>query len=277
MNVEKPLVSVLMPNYNCEKYLSEAIESILNQTYKNFEFIILDDCSTDNSWNIIQKYAKKDKRIRAFKNEKNLKIVKTRNKLFSLISNESKYTAIFDSDDISLPQRFEKQVLFLENNSDYGIVGSNLLIIDEKSNGIGKRSYKPKFNIKDKSILIKSPLAQPSVLIRKKALERIGLKYSSDSKFDRARDFDMWVKIGDFSKIKNIQQPLLKYRISTTQGKTTHLKETIKSTLQVQRKWYLKKRYISFRLLIYMFLEYVLLLLPNKFILYLFKKLIYKK
>jgi len=69
---EKPLISVLMPNYNSEKYLNEAIESILNQTYENFEFIILDDCSTDNSWKIIQEYAKKDKRINIFRNEKNL-------------------------------------------------------------------------------------------------------------------------------------------------------------------------------------------------------------
>lgn len=270
---KQPLVSVLMPNYNGENFMSEAIESILNQTYLNFEFIILDDCSTDNSWKIISKYVKKDKRIKAFQNEKNLKIVKTRNKLFELSSKESKYFAIFDSDDISLPNRLEREVNFLEKNLEYGVVGSSLLIIDENSKVIGKRKYKKTLS-KSESI-IKSPFAQPSVLIRKSTLQKIGEMYSTDGKFDRARDFDLWVKLGRISKLGNIQKPLLKYRVSSTQGKSTHLKETIQSTLQVQKKWILKKSHFSFKGLIYILLEYVLLLLPEKFVLWLFKKLVY--
>ena len=75
-----PKVSVVMPNYNCENYITESIESILNQSFRDFEFIIIDDASTDNSWGIIQEYAKKDNRIVAVKNEENLKICKTLNK-----------------------------------------------------------------------------------------------------------------------------------------------------------------------------------------------------
>jgi len=80
MQKNNPKISVIMPNYNCEKYISGAIESILKQSFTDFEFIIIDDGSTDNSWNIIQEYAKKDDRIVALRNKKNLKICKTLNK-----------------------------------------------------------------------------------------------------------------------------------------------------------------------------------------------------
>lgn len=273
MENKTPLVSVLMPCYNNEKFLPEAIESILNQTYKNFEFIILDDFSTDNSWEIIKKYAKKDKRIKAYRNKKNLKIVKTRNKLFELASNNSKYFAIFDSDDVSMPERLEKEVKYLEKNSKVGVVGSNLILIDENGKVIGYRKYKKRYKIKDPTILYKSPVAQPSVMIRREILDKYNLRYSTDNYFDRARDFDLWVKIGDVSEIHNIQKPLLKYRISQTQGKKTHMRETLKSTLQIQKKWLFKREYFTLKLLFIMISECFLLLLPKHFVLWLFKKL----
>ena len=99
-----------MPAYNAEKYISEAIKSILNQTFKDFEFIIIDDGSIDRTWKIIQKYAKKDDRVIALKNEKNLGIAVNRNKLVSMA--RGKYIIWQDSDDISLPYRIEKQYNF---------------------------------------------------------------------------------------------------------------------------------------------------------------------
>ncbi|MFT4283120.1 MAG: glycosyltransferase family 2 protein [Candidatus Woesearchaeota archaeon] len=266
----KPLVSVLMPNYNSEKYLAEAIESVLSQTFTDFEFIIIDDYSSDKSWDIIQKYAKKDSRIKAYRNEKNLGIVKTRNKLFSLA--KGKYFAIFDSDDVCFRERLELQVAFLEKNKDYGLVGGNLIIIDEDSKKIGFRKYEKEVV----NALYKSPVAQPSSMIRASVLGVVGV-YSSEKGFDRSRDFDLWVRIFDKYKIRNIQKPLIKYRISKTQGKTTHLKETIKSTIQVQRKWIFKKKYFSLKSLSFMLLYYFLLLLPNSLVLWLFKKKEFKK
>jgi glycosyltransferase involved in cell wall biosynthesis len=271
-----PLVSVIMPNYNNEKYLAEAIESILNQTYRNFEFVIIDDCSTDNSWNIIQEYAKKDNRIKAFKNEENLKIVKTRNKGFGLMSPASKYIAIFDSDDISMPERFEKQIKFLEKNPDYGAVGSHTFIIDENSEIIGKRKYSTSYAKIKKEILLRSPFAQPSVIIRSAVLDKVGI-YSTDGKYDRSRDYDLWIRIFDKYKINNLDQFLIMYRISKTQGKTTHLKETINSTIQVQSKWLFKKNYFSINALFKVYSEHCLLILPENFVLWLFKKLNYIK
>jgi len=130
---KNPYVTIFTPNYNCARFISETIESILNQTYENFEYIIIDDCSTDRSWQIIQNYANKDKRIKIYRNKKNLGIVRNRNKGFKKRSPQSKYFVIIDSDDVSLKNRIELQVRFLEDNPYYGLVGSNVIIIDENS------------------------------------------------------------------------------------------------------------------------------------------------
>jgi glycosyltransferase involved in cell wall biosynthesis len=268
-----PLVSVIMPNYNNEKYLAEAIESILNQTYRNFEFVIIDDCSTDNSWNIIQEYAKKDNRIKAFKNEENLKIVKTRNKGFGLMSPASKYIAIFDSDDISMPERFEKQIKFLEKNPDYGAVGSHTFIIDENSEIIGKRKYETDFKKIIKNIIKKSPVAQPSVMIKKSVLNEVG---PYNEKYTRCQDYELWFRIAKDYKIGNLDESLIKYRVSKTQGKTTNLKETLKFTLDIQRNWIFNKKFFSIVGIIYYCLEHLMYFLPSPIVLKLFKVLTYE-
>jgi glycosyltransferase involved in cell wall biosynthesis len=112
-----PQISVIMAVYNGEKYLAEAIESILNQTFKEFEFIIIDDGSKDNSLNIIKRYAKKDSRIIIIKNEKNMKLAWSLNKGLKIA--RGKYIARMDSDDISLTDRLEKQYYFLEKKEIY--------------------------------------------------------------------------------------------------------------------------------------------------------------
>lgn len=266
-------ISVVMPNYNNEKYLKEAMTSILNQTYSDFEFIIIDDCSTDNSWNIIEEYAKKDPRVRAYRNEKNLKIVKTRNKLFSLCSSESKYIAIMDSDDISISSRLEKQVDFLEKFSEYGVVGSNLIIIDENSKKVGFREYRRSFGIKNSSILIKSPLAQPSVMIRRSVLGN--LKYSSD--LEVAEDWDLWLRLLKNCNGGNIKTPLLKYRVSTTQSKSTSLKKSILASLKVRFMYMNFFHYFNFKILFRIISEMILLMMPAKFVLWLFQKMEIKR
>ncbi|MFT4326657.1 MAG: glycosyltransferase family 2 protein [Candidatus Woesearchaeota archaeon] len=266
--MRKPKVSVLMPNYNGERFIAEAIESILRQTFTDFEFIIVDDCSTDESWKIIQRYARKDKRIRAFRNKRNVGIVKTRNKLFSLLSKNCTYCAIFDSDDVSLENRLEKQVAFLEKHIHVGAVGGHTYIINEKGIVVFKRKYPLIFS--RKKVLFKSPFAQPAVMLRKSVLDSVGV-YKAECDFDRARDFDLWIRIQDSYDIATLNAFVLYYRISSTQGKKTHLKETLRSTIQVQKKWMFKKKYFSFSLCMYVCLEHVLLLLPERIILDLFK------
>ncbi|WFT52817.1 glycosyltransferase family 2 protein [Acinetobacter baumannii] len=111
MTFEQPLISVLIPVYNVEAFVKEAVSSICNQTYKNIEIIVVDDCSTDNTYNIVAELAIIDPRIRLYKNDKNSKIVKTLN--FALEQAKGEFIARMDGDDISTPERLEKQLEFL--------------------------------------------------------------------------------------------------------------------------------------------------------------------
>lgn len=280
MSSTQPLVSVIMPVYNNDQYVRNAIESVLAQTYNNFEFIIIDDCSTDDSFSVIESYAKRDKRIKSYRNLSNKKVVETRNKGFLLTNPESKYYAIMDSDDVCEHERLQQQVSFLERMPEHGVVGSNLTLIDEGSNIIGQREY-PSSDYKIRqTMLLKNCIANPAVMIRADVIRVIGaynLKYDNGRVYDRARDYDLWMRVLSEYKIANIKKPLLKYRISNTQGKTTHLKETIRSTMEVQRKWLFTKQYFSVRALIQYMLEYGLLIMPDKIVLWLFKKLEFKK
>lgn len=276
---KQPLVSVIMPVYNSGRYVWQAIISIMDQTYKNFEFIIIDDHSSDDSWFTIKQFASKDKRIKAYRNEKNMGIVYTRNKGFKLMDKKAKYIAIFDADDVSYPNRLEEQVYYFENRNkdlNLGALGSYIDLIDEECNNIGHREYEYNPYRIRKNILMKSPVAQPSVMIRRDVIDDVG-GYRVDSGFDRAEDFNLWVRINDKYDIANIPIPLIKYRISSTQGKTTHLKETIRSTINTQWTWLFKPGYFDARVLFVNIALRFMLLLPSKLILYVFKKMEYDK
>ncbi len=268
-----PNISVVMPVYNSEKLVWETIESILNQTFIDFEFIIVDDCSTDKSWNIIQKYANKDRRIKAYRNKKNLGVVKTRNKMLDLINHNSKYIAMIDSDDIAKPERLDKQIKFLEKNTDYAIVWAFLEIIDKNGKTIWYRKYPVTPDEIGKTICKKSPLAQPSVMVRKSAWDKVW-KYNKN--FERVQDYELWFRFfKKWYKLANLPEYLLKYRIHSNQGKSKHLKLTIKNTLKIQTSnlKYCKNKLSTF---LYMLVELFLLFLPSSLILNLFKKIEYK-
>ncbi|EPP1664199.1 glycosyltransferase family 2 protein [Proteus mirabilis] len=130
-NTNTPLISVIMPAYNVEEWINESIDSILNQTITNLELIVVDDCSTDNTYNLIKSQAIKDNRIKLFKNEKNSKICKTLN--FALKQAKGQYIARIDSDDIAIPDRLEKQLIYL-NKKNLDLVGSQMVAIDEHNN-----------------------------------------------------------------------------------------------------------------------------------------------
>ena len=158
-----PKVSVLMPVYKTkEEYLREAISSILNQTFTDFEFLILDDCPEDDREEIIKSY--KDKRIKYYKNEKNLGITPSRNKLIDMAKGE--YLAIFDHDDISLPTRLEKQMAYLDEHPECGVVGCKT---QRMSNG--KQSKNPTNDHEIKLALMRvCALTHPTSMIRKSVL-----------------------------------------------------------------------------------------------------------
>lgn len=136
---EETLISVLMPTYNVEKYIEKAVRSIIEQNYSNFELIIVDDCSTDETYNILKKLAIEDNRIKLYRNEKKLKICKTLNKAFFYSS--GKYILRMDGDDISEPNRITVLKDYLDNNNKIMIVGSQLISIDNTDKEIGRKRY----------------------------------------------------------------------------------------------------------------------------------------
>ena len=190
-----------MPVYNGEKYLKEAIDSILNQTYGDFEFIILNDGSTDRTEEIILSYD--DPRIVYVKNEENLQIVKTLNKGIDLA--KGKYIARMDADDISLPERFKKQVNYLENNKNIDICGTFIKHFGAKS----RIQEYPIFNEDIKvNLLFNAALAHPTVMVKKSCF----LKNKYDDLYNQAEDYALWVNmIGEY-RFMNIPEVLLLYR-----------------------------------------------------------------
>ena len=203
-----PAITVLMPVYNGFKYLDEAMKSILNQTFQNFEFIIIDDGSTDDSVKIIKSYD--DNRIRLVENKNNLGQSETLN--IGLNIAKGKYIARMDQDDISMPERLERQSEFMEDNPQIGVCGTWIQLIG-KYNGIAELETEDDL-IKIK-LLTNQNLAHPSVMIRKQILENYKLSYSIS--YTVAQDYDLWVRMFDHCSFANLPKPLLKYRIHENQ------------------------------------------------------------
>ena len=228
---QKPLVSVLIPCYNCEEYVEEAVMSIIKQTYSNLEILVIDDGSTDNTKTILQRLAQKDSRIRYIKNEENLKLIKTLNKGLDLCN--GKYIARMDADDISLPTRIEKQVNFLETHPEIGVVGTYIQIF-----GVRKSVWK--MDTKDKYIrahlFCNSSFAHPSVMMRTSILRDNHLYYNTD--YPHAEDYKLWCDIAQYTKLANIPEILLFYRINENQVSNKYNKEQ-KETAQRIREEYI--------------------------------------
>lgn len=202
-------VSVILPVYNAEKYLDEAIKSILIQTFENFEFIIINDGSKDNSLKIIKDYQKIDDRIVLIDRE-NKGLVYSLNE--GIKKAQGKYIARMDADDISLPERFAKQIELMENiNCD--ICGSYYFSIDEINNINGLNLTPLSHDMCFLSLVSKVPFAHPSVMIRKSFLEKNNLFYGQ-SQYKIAEDLDLWMRMYEKgAKFGNVNEILFKYRI----------------------------------------------------------------
>jgi len=206
-----PKVSVLMPIYKTnETYLREAISSILNQTYTDFEFLILDDCPEDDREDIVKSF--NDERIKYLKNEKNLGITPSRNKLLELARGE--YIAVMDHDDISLPERFAKQVEFLDNNSAIGVVSCQVERFPVKS-----ITNHPIENLEIKKHLMHANVvAHTAMMIRKNVLLETNIRY--ENQFSPAEDYMLCLRLINYTLFHNIPEVLVKYRFFD--GNTTN-------------------------------------------------------
>jgi len=225
----QPLVSVIIPVYNAEKYVEQAVRSIMNQTYKNLEILITDDCSTDGSFAILQKLAEEDARIKLFQNEQNQKIVRTLNALVERAT--GKYIARMDADDISLAKRIEKQVAFLEANADIAICGTNAWHIDEK----GKRTKKTclPLTAEDNQFFLQfySTFYHPTVMFRSQVYKQN--LYSQD--FLYAEDYELWCRLVFEKGVKgaNLGEALFEYRIFNNQSSEKHRSDQIASSVKI--------------------------------------------
>lgn len=203
-----PNVSVLLPVYNCEAYITEAIDSILGQTFKDFELVIINDGSTDSSEEIILSYS--DHRIRYEKNALNSGIITTLNRGLRLC--RGKYIARMDADDISYPTRLQKQVDFLDSHSEIGVLGSAVQCFS--SSGLGEiMCYETNPHKLFSSFLFaeSSMLAHPAVMMRRDLFLANDIQYSDS--YLHAEDYSLWNELKYVSQLSNLEEPLLLYRL----------------------------------------------------------------
>ena len=202
-----PLVSVVLPVYNAQAYLSEAIESILEQDYKHFEFIIIDDGSSDDSSNIIKKYIG-DKRVKHIVLRQNIGISLALN--FGIEMAKGKYIARMDADDIAVPHRFSTQVEFMEKHNDYVVCGSSVIFFNEHSEQC--RAIFPSSNEEIRAALsfFSHHISHPTVMMRTDTIKDHKLAYSTSHLY--AEDYHLWSKIIKLGKLYNFKEPLLYYR-----------------------------------------------------------------
>lgn len=224
-----PHVTVLMSVYNGAKYLSEAIESILKQTYSDFEFLIVDDASTDCSIEIIKNYA--DPRIRLIANTQRKGLAANLNRGLELARGE--YIARMDADDISMPQRLEKQVAFMKANPDLAASGTCALDMNEAGGDLAVRKV---FHGRalGRWIWMPSPFIHPTVIFRKRVIE----KYGYDSSLEPAEDYGLWLKLHCGGEtLDNLNEVLLRYRVHGQSVTASKRNAQLLTTYSILRKF----------------------------------------
>jgi glycosyltransferase involved in cell wall biosynthesis len=226
--MQNPKVSVIMSVYNSRNYVKDAIKSVLAQSYTDFEFLIVDDCSKDDSVSVIKQF--KDKRIRFYQNEKNLGYINSLNFLL----NECKGTFIVrhDNDDFSSKNRILNQISFLEKNPEYLICGSNCMIFGKKN----AFSFLPQTDSECRVYMIfNSPFYHPSVCFHRKIFSEYHLLYNKE--LMPAEDYDMWMRISKYGKMANL--PSIDFNLRTHDNNTSSLNiQKQKNILLVLRETY---------------------------------------
>jgi len=209
-----PAVTVLMPVYNAERYVDEAVRSILGQTFADFEFIIIDDGSKDRSLAILEEYAARDPRIRLV-SRPNTGIVRALNQGLDMASGE--LVARMDADDIALPERLAKQRKYLEGHPECVMVGSRVLVIDPKGMPLTIMSDALTHEqIVDGFLAGRGQLVHhPAVMYRRQVVLEIGAYREI---FDEAEDLDLFLRLAEVGRIVNMEEPLLKYREHLTKA-----------------------------------------------------------
>lgn len=270
--MKSPEISVIMSVFNTpEEYLKKSIESILTQTYKNFEFLIINDGSKDYINKILKNY--NDDRIKIIYNKTNIGLTKSLN--IGLKAAKGCYIARMDADDISMRDRLEKQYDYMENNHEIDILGTHAYILGTKKI-IMRRVFHPNQEItRIRMLFYDAGFVHPSVFIRKKFLDNNELLYNE--KIKKAQDYDLWVRSLQYGKLSLLTEPLLEYRIHNEQisKKSKDNQKYYSDMIKKEQLHHLDKNFSKKELDIHFnFLDETLYYDPNEIISY-FKKLIF--
>ena len=218
----QPMISVVMSVYNGERFLREAVESILHQSFRSFEFIIVDDGSTDSSPRILEEYARRDPRVRVLR-QANRGLVESLNR--GIREAQGKYIARMDADDVALPSRLEAQVEFMEHYPDVAVLGGAVEFIDAEGNSL-RTSYYPTGDEEIQAALLhECPIQHPAVLMRREPVLAAG---GYRRAVTDAEDYDLWMRLGERMRLANLPEVVLRYRLH---GDQISLKKRRRQTL----------------------------------------------
>ncbi len=247
-----------MSAYNAEKYIPKSIESLINQTFSDFELILIDDGSVDKTKDIINVFSKNDNRIIPIFNEENLGLTKNLNRGIALSKGE--FIARMDADDISYLTRLEKQLIFLENNPKIDLVGTCSIDIDKNGKEINKRIVPEKHEQIVHLLPKANPITHSTVMFRKKRFAKVNFYNES---YKTTQDYELWFRaIGSGLKFHNLQEILLKYRIDEEYNKRKSLKYRLYDfKLRIKGFRYINLPFYKYY---YSFIPIILGIIPNR-------------
>lgn len=209
----RPLVSVIIPCYNCEKYVLIAVESILQQSYSNMEIIIVDDCSTDGTYSILKQIAQKDDRIKLLKHDINRKLIYTLNEMIDIASGE--FIARMDADDIAANNRIEEQLEYMINDKECAVCGTSMEVIDSSGNTMFRRMLPTDCYEIKKMMPMVNVICHPSIMVRSDVYK----SHKYDEKYLHAEDYELWCRLlyKHNYKIVNLRMIGIRYRENENQ------------------------------------------------------------
>lgn len=223
-----PKVSVVMSVYNGELYVKEAIKSILQQTFDDFEFVIIEDGSTDSTLSILKAYAQQDPRIVLVCNEKNLGLQRSLNKGLSVSCGE--YIARLDADDVSLGDRLQLQVAFLDAHPEIGLLGSAVEIIDEQKNSVVKNYVPLDHESIQATLLINNYFHHSSMMFRRNLVEQLG-GYDETKRY--VEDYDLWWRFSRVTQLANLPDVLIQRRFRGTSITWAHRLDMLRASWEI--------------------------------------------
>lgn len=227
---KKPLVSVIMPARNAGKFLVEAIDSILGQTYKNFELIIINDASRDETSRILSMYKRKDKRIKLITNKSRLGV--SRSASLGIIKAKGAFIARMDADDIAYPTRLEKQVKFLLGNKHLVAAGGQCDLIDSSGSRIGEKKFPQRDSKIREMIFMTVPMQQPTLMVNRNILPSNFVWYEDN--YSSAEELSLLFKLFQYGELANLKEKVLSYRIHGENTSLINPKQTFYLTLRTR-------------------------------------------